>query len=110
MGRHGAARPWRRCPRRYALTKYRLERWWGRFELGSELAEQLDEVAAVAEWPRRPQRTATAARAVYLHQPAGSMLWRARGEVEPLDPVCLRDVFSLWAIAAEPSGLYHDDG
>lgn len=103
----------RRCngDKRAALPALdHLERWWERFAPDSAIDQQLDQVAAVAAWPRRPARTATAARAVYLHQPDGSMLWQAPGQVEPLDPVRVRAVLQRWTIAAEEEGTYHADG
>ncbi|HSK23802.1 MAG TPA: HNH endonuclease signature motif containing protein [Egicoccus sp.] len=62
-----------------------LERWWTRLSATSFAGRRLADIAARSNWPRRPERTASGARALYLHQPDGAMLWAGRGEVEPLD-------------------------
>jgi 5-methylcytosine-specific restriction endonuclease McrA len=81
-----------------------LERWWARCRSGGSGDRGLAEIARQLTWPRQPARTTAAARGLYLHQPAGTMLWRGRGEVEPLD---LR---RLGAILVEPSSLAADGG
>lgn len=63
-----------------------VARWWQRFDSHSPVAAGLDRVAAATDRSRRPHATQGAARALYLGQPHGTMLWVARpGEVEPLD-------------------------
>jgi hypothetical protein len=63
-----------------------LERWWRRSRPGGAAGRRLDGIAHRLTWPRHVGRTTAAARGLYLHQPAGTMLWRGGGEVEPLDP------------------------
>ena len=71
-----------------------LRRWWGRVEEDTELFEEMGQLAAAASWPRNFQATAGAARALYLYQPAGAMLWAAKGIVEALDQRKVRQVLS----------------
>ena len=63
-----------------------VQRWWPRFEPASRIASEVAQVAAATNWPRRPAATRNAARALYLSQPEGTVLWVARpGRVETLD-------------------------
>jgi 5-methylcytosine-specific restriction endonuclease McrA len=80
-----------------------LERWWRRSRPGGAADRRLDGIAHRLTWPRHVERTAAAARGLYLHQPSGTMLWRGRGEVEPLDPD------HLGAILAERSSVAAED-
>jgi 5-methylcytosine-specific restriction endonuclease McrA len=86
-----------------------LDRWSSRFEPGSATDRRLAEVVTATRWPRRRARTAAGARGLYLHQPAGTMLWSGRREVEPLDAGRLREVLLAGPLAAEEPGTY-DDG
>jgi 5-methylcytosine-specific restriction endonuclease McrA len=103
----------RRCnnDKRAALPALgHLERWWGRMLPGESLDQQLDDLAVRLRWPRRPERTAGGARGLYLHQPAGAMLWAGPGRVEPLDPARVRVVLAPAALAAaERMGGYASD-
>ncbi|CAN5921297.1 hypothetical protein BH23ACT10_BH23ACT10_37460 [soil metagenome] len=70
-----------------------VARWWQRFEPGGRAAADLDHIAAATNRPQRPRATQGAARALYLRQPQGTMLWVARpGQIEPLDRRRLRAV------------------
>lgn len=82
-----------------------LARWWNRFEAGGAADTDLWSIAAHMEWYRRPDATASVARALYLRQPAGTALWTPAG-VEQLDPVAVRaallqDPVDLQAAAEE---------
>lgn len=102
----------RRCnnDKRAALAGLgHLRRWSQRFEPGTAIDRSLDELATRLAWPRAPRRTAGAARALYLHQPPGTMLWRGRGEVERLDRSELLAVMDVSPLAAENTGPYRHD-
>lgn len=79
----------RRCnnDKRAALAAVgHLSRWLRRFDPTGPASRGLDAIASDLAWPRRPDATLGAARALYLHQPDGTPLWvAARGHVEPLD-------------------------
>jgi 5-methylcytosine-specific restriction endonuclease McrA len=78
----------RRCnkDKRAALASLEhLHRWLTRTERGTSANHQFAAVAAQLSWPRRPERTLAAVRGMYLHLPAGTMLWAGIGAVEPLD-------------------------
>ena len=86
-----------------------LDRWWGRLESGTSEHRRLGDIATRTSWPRRSESTAGAARALYLHQPEGAMLWRGPGEVEPLRHKELSAVITGThiAAAADESGTWH---
>ncbi|MFA9430756.1 HNH endonuclease [Egicoccus sp. AB-alg2] len=86
-----------------------VERWWQRLLPGTRDDQQLQEASTRLAWPRRPDRTAGGARGLYLHQPAGTMLWAAPGQVEPLDPDRLRDLLQPASLAAEQRGSYGEE-
>lgn len=69
-----------------------LARWWPRFRSTTPTWATLERIATRGSWPRTPAATAAGARALYLHQPPGTMLWRARGAVEALDPHAIRSM------------------
>jgi 5-methylcytosine-specific restriction endonuclease McrA len=101
----------RRCnnDKRAALAALRhLGRWWPRLEPGTRTSRQLDDVAARLVWPRRPDRTAGGARGLYLHQPEGTMLWVARGEVERLEHDGLEAILDNAPLAAERQAPYRE--
>jgi 5-methylcytosine-specific restriction endonuclease McrA len=79
-----------------------VERWWRRVVPGDPHDRQLADLATSLNWPRRSTRTAGGARGLYLRQPPGTMLWAARGRVEPLDPS------RLWGLLGEPVALAAD--
>jgi 5-methylcytosine-specific restriction endonuclease McrA len=84
-----------------------LDRWWHRSRHGGADDRRLAGIAQRLNWPRRPERTTAAARGLYLHQPAGTMLWRNRGEVEALDPRHLSAILSdRPSVAAEDRRTY----
>jgi 5-methylcytosine-specific restriction endonuclease McrA len=83
-----------------------LARWSQRFEPGSRIDRRLTEVAEATRWPRHRARTAAGARGLYLHQPAGTLLWAERQRVEPLDADRLREVLLAGPLAAEDPGTY----
>ena len=83
-----------------------LERWWRRFTPGTVEHEHLGLIAARTSWPRRADRTAGGARGLYLHQPDGTLLWEAPGEVRPLDVLRLQLTFAAVSTAAEDPGDY----
>jgi 5-methylcytosine-specific restriction endonuclease McrA len=80
-----------------------LERWWHRSRPGGAADRRLDGTAHRLTWPRHVERTSAAARGLYLRQPAGTMLWRGRADVEPLDPD------QLGAILIERSSVAAED-
>jgi 5-methylcytosine-specific restriction endonuclease McrA len=101
----------RRCnnDKRAALAALpHLERWWPRLEPGTRTSRQLDDVAARLVWPRRPDRTAGGARGLYLHQPEGTMLWVAPGEVERLERGRLEEILHSAPLAAEGQVPYDE--
>jgi 5-methylcytosine-specific restriction endonuclease McrA len=83
-----------------------LERWWRRLTPGTEEHDHLGVIAATVSWPRRADRTAGGARGLYLHQPDGTLLWQAPGEVHPLDARRLQLTFAAVPAAAEDPGDY----
>ena len=85
-----------------------LARWTQRFDPAGRASHALAEMAADAAWPRRPAATLASARALYLHQPAGTPLWRGRpGLVEELDRDRLLAVLrSDIGLAADQRGSY----
>ncbi|MBS3939851.1 MAG: hypothetical protein KG028_02715 [Actinobacteria bacterium] len=83
-----------------------LERWWRRLTPGTAEHEHLGLIAARTSWPRRADRTAGGARGLYLHQPDGTLLWQAPGEVRPLDARRLQLTFAAVSTAAEDPGGY----
>ena len=86
-----------------------LDRWWDRLDTAGPSAAQLHRIAEQLNWPRRPDRTAAAARGLYLHQPAGALLWAAPGTVEALDRTRLHQTFAGVTLAAEDSERYDED-
>jgi 5-methylcytosine-specific restriction endonuclease McrA len=102
----------RRCnnDKRAALAGlHHLGRWWRRVKPGTRVSRHLQEVAAQLMWPRDPARTAGGARGLYLHQPEGTMLWIAPGEVEPMKHDRLEAILHAPPLAAEDSALYRHD-
>lgn len=86
-----------------------LSRWWSRVDEDTQLFREMGELAAAMSWPRNFQATAGAARALYLYQPSGAMLWTGKGIVEPLDQGRVRQVLegSLQAhLAADEAGPF----
>lgn len=85
-----------------------LARWTQRFEPMAPANDALEQVAVATAWPRRPAATLAAARALYLHQPAGTPLWVGpRGRLEPLDRDRLLAVLRTdVGLAADESGSY----
>lgn len=83
-----------------------LLRWTQRFDVAGRVGRALDEVAADTAWPRRPAATFASARALYLHQPAGTPLWVGRSDpIERLERDRLLTVLrSDMGLAAEPRG------
>jgi 5-methylcytosine-specific restriction endonuclease McrA len=100
----------RRCnnDKRAALASLEhLDRWLPRTSPGAPADRQLAAIAARLSWPRRPERTVAGARGMYLHLPAGAMLWSGIGAVEPLDHGRLHDLMrGPAAAAAEARGPY----
>jgi 5-methylcytosine-specific restriction endonuclease McrA len=87
---------------------HHLERWWRRLAPGTRDFRQLEEMATRLAWLRRPDRTAGGARGLYLHQPEGTMLWVARGEVEPLEHRLLTEILQPAPLAAEDPAPYRE--
>lgn len=88
-----------------------LKRWWPRVQDGTASYEHLHHIAQTLGWPRRPDATAGAARALYLHQPAGTMSWLENDVVAPLEQRLVRAVFKAPPpadIAAEDDFTYGD--
>jgi 5-methylcytosine-specific restriction endonuclease McrA len=85
-----------------------LARWTQRFDPAGQTSQALDQVAAATAWPRRPAATLASARALYLHQPAGTPLWLGRpGRVEELDRDRLLGVLRTdIGLAADERGSY----
>lgn len=77
-----------------------LDRWWHRAAPGTAADRQLVDIARRSSWPRDRRRTSAGARGLYLHQPAGTMLWTGPGAVEPLDPRQLSSILEPPAAAA----------
>jgi 5-methylcytosine-specific restriction endonuclease McrA len=82
-----------------------LRNWWARFASPSWQGA-LDRVADQVDWPRRPEVTQRATRALYLLLPTGARLWRGPGEVQALDAAYIRHVLTgppaQLEVAAEP--------
>lgn len=77
----------RRCnnAKRDALAAVdHLAAWWRRANDGPP-DRHLEQVASATGWPRRTNRTLAAARGIYLHQPAGTVVWSGVERFEPLD-------------------------
>ena len=85
-----------------------LARWTQRFDPAAQTYHALDQVAADTTWPRRPAATLASARALYLHQPAGTPLWLGRpGQIEELDRDRLLGVLRTdIGLAADELGSY----
>lgn len=86
-----------------------VARWWRRFEPGGRTSTGLDDIAMVTNRSRRTRATQGAARALYLRQPEGTMLWVARpGQIERLDRGRVRAVLHTagFGLAAEESGPF----
>lgn len=85
-----------------------LARWWDRLDPSGPSERRLRSIAESSSWPRQPARTAAAARGLYLHQPAGALLWSAHGTVEELDVARLhRTIVEVARAAEDPTG-YHE--
>ena len=86
-----------------------LTRWMQRFDPEAEVSHALAKVAIDTAWPRRPDATLASARALYIHQPEGTPLWRGRREgLEELDRGRLLAVLgSRAALAADEKGSYN---
>lgn len=84
-------------------------RWWPRFDAATSAARQIARLAVDTGWPRRADATRSAASALYLHQPEGTMLWVAPGAVEALDHGRLRTILlgGRRDLAAEDPGNFH---
>lgn len=63
-----------------------LGRWVERFHSSGPARQAVDAVATATGWPRRADRTLSAARGVYLWLPEGTRLWRLGREYEPFAP------------------------
>lgn len=101
----------RRCnnDKRAALAALEhLDRWWQRFEPDSRMSRQISELAHARQWPRRAAATQRAARALYLCQPPGALLWAGSpGQVEPLDRGRLLGMIRTdVGLAADERGTY----
>ncbi len=62
-----------------------LQRWLERFRPDSPSAKAVREIAELTDWPRRPDRTLGAARAIYLWLPSGTRMWVEQSTFEPLE-------------------------
>lgn len=88
-----------------------LRRWWPRLQPDTSAFNTVQQIATSVGWPRTPSATAGGARALYLHQPPGTMAWASRGTVEPLDLVEVRRTLSAATSAeqaAEDGANYSD--
>ena len=70
-----------------------LVRWTRRFSPNDPLRAGLDDLAARLRWPRDPERTRGAARAIYLWLPGTARLWLRRREFVTPDPETIRGAF-----------------
>ncbi len=83
-----------------------LRHWTLRFS-DPAVNARIEHVHAVTGWPRRPDRTLAAARAIYLWLPAGARLWIRGTEYEPLEAAEVRALLASLTLASSPTALNH---
>lgn len=71
-----------------------LQHWLDRFRPGDPANAAVAQAADAADWPRRPDRVLSTARATYLWLPDGTRLWLQGAVYEPLDTARMRKLLA----------------